>query len=95
MDYIKSNGGDAWKVHGHAMQRRGEPDIDAWLPVPEGIVHLKLEVKTPKGKATPLQLHRIAVYQQAGYVAGVVVAVEDLIQLVERARERGLYVKTM
>lgn len=80
--WIKEQGGDAWKVHGSAYQRVGEPDIDGWIPNPDGgFYHLKLEVKTPTGKASDIQKYRIEKYKQAGYVAGIVVTVEDVKKL--------------
>lgn len=87
IQYIKDLGGDAWKVHGNGMQRAGEPDIDGWLPShlhPDGLpIHLKIEVKTPIGKPSKLQTHRIAVYKQAGYYALVAVSVDDFRQQME------------
>ena len=75
--WIKAHGGDAYHVHGSQFQRKGEPDIDGWLPTDKGILHLKVEVKTGIGKATPLQLYRLEKYRAAGYVAGVVRSLEE------------------
>lgn len=59
--WIKEQGGDAWKVHGSAMQRTGEPDIDGWLP---GILIEKLDFMTewvpelpPPTKPVMLPIH--------------------------------------
>lgn len=87
IQYIKDLGGDAWKVHGNNMQRSGEPDIDGWLPSslhPDGLpIHLKVEVKTPIGKPSKLQLYRLKVYKEAGYYALVAVSVDDFRQQME------------
>lgn len=77
--WIKIRGGDAWSVHGSALQRTGEPDIDGWLPKNW---HLKLEVKTKTGKPSKIQIHRLRQYHRAGYIAGVVTSVENLEVLV-------------
>lgn len=79
--YIKSKGGDAWHVHGSMFQRSGEPDIDGWLPYGSHLFHLKVEVKTPIGKPSKLQLERLRVYHRAGYVVGIVTSVEELMDL--------------
>lgn len=94
--YIKNSGGDAWKVKGGAMQRRGEPDIDGWLPYLDTVIHLKLETKTAGGVVSPLQRYRLITYRTAGYCAGVVRSVEelkDLVQLFYWGRLHGEYLK--
>lgn len=79
LDYIRHCGGDGWKVHGSELQRAGEPDLDAWIPDPRGgHIHMKLEVKTPTGEPSPLQVHRINTYKRAGYLAEIVTSVDDL-----------------
>lgn len=76
--YIKSLGGDAWHVHGSALQRKGEPDLDGWLP--DGR-HLKIEVKTEYGKVSEIQKYRLDIYKKAGYTTGIVKSVEELKDL--------------
>lgn len=76
--WIKEQGGDSWKVHGSMMQRKGEPDLDGWLPSPYGCIHLKLEVKTPTGKPSAIQLVRLRKYHKAEYLVGVVTCVKGL-----------------
>lgn len=78
--WIKACGGDAWHVHGSILQRRGEPDIDGWLP---GNIHLKLEVKTTQGKLSTIQKHRINRYKNAGYIAGCVTSIADVQELLK------------
>ncbi len=74
--------GDGFHVHGSAMQRNGEPDIDAsiyserldqWL-------HLKIEVKTNEGTPTKLQIVRLRRYHKRGYVAALVTNYEELLK---------------
>jgi len=82
ISYIKAQGGDAWHVHGSALQRAGEPDIDGWIPTRWGAAHIKVEVKTPEGRPTALQLVMLRKYHKAGYLVGVVTCVQDLKILV-------------
>lgn len=70
--WMKGTGGDAWHVHGSAVQRAGEPDIDGWVKHEEEFIPCKFEVKTTEGVPTPLQLHRLAHYSYGGYCVGVV-----------------------
>lgn len=84
--WIKDQGGDAWHVHGSALQRSGEPDICG--EIPDGVggwLHLKIEVKTPTGKPSKLQEYRLAQYAKAGYVTGIVTSVDELKTVVEAA----------
>lgn len=85
--YLKANGGDGYHVHGSELQRRGEPDIDGWLP---GGIHLKIECKVWPNKPDPLQEHRLAVYEAAGYAAGVAYSVGDVIRIVNEYLEEQL-----
>lgn len=62
----------ARKTHG-GMYSSGEPDIDA---VVQGRA-VKLEVKAPGGKATPLQEARLRTWAHAGAVTGVVESVME------------------
>jgi hypothetical protein len=78
IDWIIAEGGDAWHVSGSMKQRRGEPDIDGFLP---GGLHLKIEVKTTVGRPTGLQVKRIRVYKAAGYVAAIVTSIAELIEV--------------
>ncbi len=69
----------ARKVHQDGYQR-GEPDIDA---VYRGRA-LKLEVKVPGGKPTPLQAKRLDDWSRAGAITGVVTSVDDVRALVDQ-----------
>jgi hypothetical protein len=85
--WVKTHGGDGFKVHGSMFQRKGEPDLDGWLPHltrPGEYVHFKVEAKFGKGRADPLQLQRLAVYAGAGYMTGVVYSLEEFIELYRR-----------
>lgn len=65
-------GAHARKTHG-GMYSSGEPDVDA---VVRGRA-VKLEVKAPGGKATPLQMATLAKWASAGALTGVVESVDD------------------
>lgn len=67
------------KVHGSAMQRAGEPD----LSITYAGRSIKAELKTEKGKATPLQLHRLKEWEAAGATVGVVRSLDDLKSLLK------------
>lgn len=81
--YIKQQGGDAFHVHGSSVQRAGEPDIDgALFDAKRNVwVHLKIEVKTPIGTPTRLQIFRLQMYWSQGYLVGIVTSVNDFIKL--------------
>ena len=86
-DYVKSRGGDSYKVHGSSVQRAGEPDLDGWIPSDVGAIPFKIEVKTPIGAPTLLQVVRLRRYHQSGaYLAGICVTVSDFQQLVDAHR---------
>ena len=83
---------DGFKVYGNMMQRAGEPDLDGSLwssrlheagrPDVLCWIHCKFEVKQGDNVATPLQLHRIEVYKDRGYCAGVIYGYEDACALI-------------
>lgn len=84
LKWLKDNGGDGFHVHGSMFQRSGEPDIcgefystrlGSWL-------HLKVEVKTPEGHPSQLQLVRMRAYHKRGYVTGIVTSISDLNMLI-------------
>lgn len=58
----------------------GDPDIDACL---RGRC-IQIEVKRPGEKATPLQLKRLAEWQQAGALVSVVTSVAEVRTLFEQ-----------
>lgn len=89
---IKAKWPAAWavKVHGGPYQTVGIPDL---LVVVEGRL-TGLEVKAQRlgeseeharNRATPTQLATIAAIRRAGGVAGVVLTVEESIELVQTA----------
>lgn len=85
--------GDAWHVHGSALQRGGEPDIDGAVKlfpdyVQQGAwTHLKLEVKTPVGEPDKRQLYRMQQYWRMGYLVGVVVDEFELHTLIQQYKK--------
>lgn len=88
--YIKTHGGDGYKVLGTAAQRGGEPDITGeWYSEHlQDWVHLKIEVKTSEGAATPRQLARVALYIRRGYAAGIARNVEDVLAIIAEYEEK-------
>lgn len=56
------------KRHGTAMGKAGDPDLSGCL----NGRHFELEVKRPGNEPTPLQLVRLAEWQRAGALVGVV-----------------------
>ena len=86
---LKKGGGDGYHVHGSAMQRKGEPDIDGSYPSSDDKwLHLKIEAKTATGVATPLQLYRLEEYAKRGYITGVVRSWDDVLTLIRKANRR-------
>lgn len=82
--HFKGLGGDAWHVHGNKMQRSGEPDIDGWIPSDMGAIPLKIEVKTPIGLPTELQVIRLRRYHKSGaYLAGIATSIHDFDLLLQ------------
>lgn len=81
IEWIKANGGDAWHVHGSSVQRAGEPDIDGAIFWRDEWLHLKLEVKTPTGKPSRLQIFRLQIYWSEGYLVGIVTSIDETRKL--------------
>jgi len=71
------------------LQRSGEPDLDGsiWSHALRCYVHIKIEVKTPTGEPTKLQLVRLGEYFRRGYLVGVVTSPVDM-ELVIMAYEK-------
>ncbi len=84
VQFIKDEGGDAYKTLGSAAQRGGEPDVtgEIYIPEMEEWLHLKLEVKTSTGAATARQKFRVELYKKRGYCAGIVRSVEEVQKLI-------------
>lgn len=80
---IKRLRGDGYHVHGSALQRKGEPDIDGYIIYKGERIHLKLEVKLPGKKPTPLQIYRLREYAHAGYLVWVITSPDQLLPLAE------------
>lgn len=69
-------------MHGGASQRAGEPDIDGACVCNNYFIHFKVEVKTPRGKVTPIQEFRLAAWSRLGYVTGTVTSVQEFWELI-------------
>jgi hypothetical protein len=70
----------ARKRWGGGMGVAGDPDIDACLRGRS----LQLEVKRPGEKPTLLQVKRLGEWRKAGAIAGVVVSVDEVKDLLAR-----------
>lgn len=86
---LKQRGGDGYHVHGSSVQRTGEPDISGEWPVRDTetgdlvcYLHLKIEVKTPTGTPSRIQLYRLEQYVDRGYVAGIATCWDDVMHLI-------------
>ena len=75
----------ARKVHG-GMFSSGEPDIDAvYIPKWRQFgIPVKLEVKKPSGKTTPLQDKTIEKWRKVGAVVEVVRSVDEVREIIKR-----------
>ncbi len=73
-----------YHVHGSMLQRSGEPDLDGsiWSHALRRYVHIKIEVKTPTGEPTKLQLTRLREYFRRGYLVGIVTSWADMEQVI-------------
>jgi hypothetical protein len=82
--HVRRLNGYAWHVHGSALQEAGQPDLDGFIPSEIGGIPFKVEVKTPTGKPTELQIVRMRVFHRSGaYMVGVCVTPEDFDRLTE------------
>lgn len=75
--------GAVLKVHGSAMQRKGEPDLLASVPVSGGGLgrFCAIELKQPGKVPTSLQYKRLRDYAAAGALAGYVTTEVELDEL--------------
>jgi hypothetical protein len=91
--WVKKQGGDAWHVHGSALQRAGEPDIDGAIVWDDGsISHFKIELKVGDNQPSKLQEARLTKWRSLGYITGVVWSLEEFQMLVlggQRLKEKS------
>ena len=73
------------KIHGHAAQRRGEPDLDI---VRAGRA-LKIELKKKGGKPTSIQVYRMKQWESAGATTACVDSIEEFRVIIMQALERS------
>lgn len=73
MDGLRSRGYQPVKNHGSIYARRGRPDIEVLIALPDlpYAVLFAIEVKRPGGAPTPQQAARIEAYRKQGTVAFV------------------------
>lgn len=85
VDHINSlPTGYAVKVHGSAYGHAGEPDINACLA---GRM-VRVEVKMPGHKPTPVQWGKLRRWAKAGALVGYVTSLEELQSLLTHADDR-------
>lgn len=76
--WLKAQGAKVVKIHGGPFQEVGLPDLDVslwgWT--------LKLEVKRPGERATPIQWYRIQEFRNVGIIAAVVSSLAEVQWLV-------------
>lgn len=81
--------GDAYHVHGSAVQRKGEPDIDGAVPFLfngyQYNVHFKIEAKVGKNEASEIQKRRLNRWSELGYTVGVARSLEEFKAIVVAA----------
>jgi hypothetical protein len=77
--------GAVLKIHGSAMQRRGEPDL---LICVQGRL-IAVELKQPGEVPTRLQMKRLRDWQKAGAIAGWATTEVELDRLLARAGQVG------
>lgn len=82
---IKTGGDPIWwiKIHGSPIQVAGVPDL---LICFHGLF-VGLEIKATLGRATKLQVHRMAEIEQAGGTTEVVRSVEDVVEVLRTLKE--------
>ena len=71
---LKGSGWYAIKIHGGPYQTPGLPDV---LALKDGRL-LAIELKTPSGKPSKLQVQRLLELRQHGAVAGIVHSIAEL-----------------
>lgn len=90
LDWVRKAGGDAFHVHGSAMQRKGEPDIAGWIPkytvLGEGRIHFHIEAKLPGEEPDPIQQERLDDYAKGGYTVGVCHSLDEFVHIVLNGR---------
>lgn len=85
---LEARGATVVKTQG-TRYRRGEPDLVACYPLvrpgmPRLGLYVAIEVKTPTGEPTPIQLARIRAYIRSGGIAFWTDSPETVIERIER-----------
>lgn len=83
---LKGLGAKTVKFHGSGFTEEGTPDV---LGCYKGRA-LALEIKLPGEEATPIQLKRLAEWQIAGAITGVVRSIEETRELIREADKQAL-----
>lgn len=98
--YAWKRHGDAYHVHGSAVQRKGEPDIDGAVPFIfngyEYVVHFKIECKVGKNEVSPIQAKRLESWNELGYTVGVARSLDEFKTIVtDGVRKQILRLQTV
>jgi len=101
-NFVKSRQGVILKLHGNEFQQSGAPDLIGGLPIvcahilSDGFtirnvntVPFVVECKTEHGAPSRIQLHRLAVWRNVGYAAGVVHSLNTFIDLIANYVRKG------
>ena len=71
----------AWKLHSGAMGESGHPDIDGCIAGRA----VKIEMKRPGRRPTPLQMQRLIKWRATGAIAGWATSLKEAQALVEKS----------
>jgi hypothetical protein len=85
IQYLRSIGGYAWKIHGGAMGNVGEPDVDACVRGRS----IKLEAKAMGNKPTGPQIAALRRWSRAGALVGWFRSNEHIMALLDHLGEPG------
>lgn len=85
INYLRSIGGYAWKVHGGRMGSTGEPDVDACVRGRS----VKLEAKAGNNKPTGPQIQSLRRWQRAGALVGWFRTTQHIIDLLDHLGDPG------
>lgn len=84
-NWVLEHGGEVLKLHGSAMQRKGEPDlIGSYMLVP-----FVFEVKLPGEEPRDNQLYRLQRWRRQGFAAGWGTSLESFFDFINEFLDDG------
>lgn len=97
--WVSDHNGNALKLHGNAMQRRGEPDLIGGLIVlnddREVVIHFAVEVKQPGLDAEPIQKYRLQQWAKVGFNTAVVHSLDEFIARIDEWSNREAFMNSI